>query len=106
MLVVMALMISQLDSLAAFVGTIVAFAPVPFYLFAVFWIDRFDPEPGWAIVASFAWGGLVALVSFVMNTLFGTTMGEIAGAQQGVLYLRLFRHRSSKKEAKGFFFLF
>ena len=65
MLLVMALMISQLGFFAAFVGTIVAFLPLPFYLFAVFWIDRFDPEPGWAISASFAWGGLVAILSFL-----------------------------------------
>ncbi len=106
MLVVMALMISQLGFFAAFVGTIVAFAPVPFYLFAVFWIDRFDPEPGWAIVASFAWGGLVAiLVSFVMNTLFGTTMGEIAGAQQGSTLSAIISAPIFEEGSKGIFLL-
>jgi RsiW-degrading membrane proteinase PrsW (M82 family) len=106
MLVVMGLMISQLGFFAAFVGTVVAFAPVPFYLFAVFWIDRFDPEPGWAVAAAFAWGGLVAiLVSFVMNTMFGTTMGEIAGAQQGSTLTSIISAPIFEEGSKGVFLL-
>ncbi len=84
MLIVMALMINQLGFGAAFVGTVAAFFPAPFYLLALLLIDRFDPEPGWAIAGSFAWGGLVAiLISMVMNTMFGSAMGGIAGERQG-----------------------
>lgn len=84
MLIIMSLMIWQLGFAAAFVGSIMAFLPAPFYLFVIFWVDRYDPEPGWAVASAFAWGGLVAiLVSFIMNTMFGTAMGGIAGAEQG-----------------------
>lgn len=104
MLIVMALMIRQLGFFAAFVGTIVAFAPAPFYLFAVLWIDRFDPEPGWAIAASFAWGGLVAiLVSIVMNTMFGTAIGGIAGAKQGDTLMSIISAPIFEEGSKGVF---
>jgi RsiW-degrading membrane proteinase PrsW (M82 family) len=106
MVIVMAVMISQLGFFSAFVGTIVAFLPLPFYLFAVFWIDRFDPEPGWAVAASFAWGGLVAIiVSFVMNTMFGTTIGEIAGAQQGSTLTSIISAPIFEEGSKGIFLL-
>ncbi|HSE42455.1 MAG TPA: PrsW family glutamic-type intramembrane protease, partial [Acidobacteriota bacterium] len=106
MLLVMALMIRQLGFGAAFVGTIVAFMPAPFYLLAVLCIDRFDPEPGWAIAASFFWGGLVAiLVSMAMNTMFGTTLGEIAGARQGSTLTSIISAPIFEEGSKGVFLL-
>ena len=91
---------------AAFVGTIVAFMPAPLYLLAVLCIDRFDPEPGWAIAASFFWGGLVAiLVSMAMNTMFGTTLGEIAGARQGGTLTAIISAPIFEEGSKGVFLL-
>ncbi len=85
MLVVMGIMVWQLGFIGAFVGTIMAFTPAPLYLFLLLWIDRYDPEPGWAIAGAFAWGAPFAvLVSIIFNTLFGTAMGSIAGGQQGL----------------------
>lgn len=106
MLLVMAMMIQQLGFGAAFVGTIVAFLPAPFYLLALLLIDRFDPEPGSAIAASFAWGGLVAiLISMVMNTMFGSAMGGIAGERQGDTLMAIISAPIFEEGTKGIFLL-
>ena len=106
MLIIMALMVRQLGFSATFVGTIVAFFPAPFYLLALLLIDRFDPEPGWAIAASFAWGGLVAiLISMVMNTMFGTAMGGIAGERQGDTLMAIISAPIFEEGTKGVFLL-
>jgi protease PrsW len=78
------LMLASLGLEGAFVGSFMAFLPAPFYLFLYLWMDRYDPEPAWAIAGAFAWGGLFSIfISFVVNTLFGsvaaTFMGEPAG---------------------------
>jgi len=82
--VVMILMLANLGFEGAFVGSFMAFLPAPFYLFLYLWMDRYDPEPPWAIAGAFAWGGLFCIfISFIVNTIFGsvaaTFMGEPAG---------------------------
>jgi RsiW-degrading membrane proteinase PrsW (M82 family) len=82
--VVMALMFASVGFEGAFVGSFMAFLPAPFYLFLYLWMDRYDPEPPWAIAGAFAWGALFCIfISFIVNTVFGsvaaTFMGEPAG---------------------------
>jgi RsiW-degrading membrane proteinase PrsW (M82 family) len=82
--IVTILMVANLGFEGAFVGSFMAFLPAPFYLFIYLWMDRYDPEPPWSIAVAFAWGGLFSiLISFVVNTIFGsvaaTFMGEPAG---------------------------
>lgn len=106
LLIVMAMMVEQLGFGAAFVGSFVAFIPAPFYLLALFLIDRFDPEPGWAIAASFAWGGLVAiLISMVLNTTFGSAIGQIAGERQGDALTTIISAPIFEEGSKGIFVL-
>ncbi|HEY7161761.1 MAG TPA: PrsW family glutamic-type intramembrane protease [Acidobacteriota bacterium] len=106
LLIVMAMMVQQLGFFPAFVGATVAFIPAPFYLLALLLIDRFDPEPGWAIAASFAWGGLIAiLVSMVLNTTFGSAIGQIAGERQGDALTTIISAPIFEEGSKGVFVL-
>ncbi|MCS6885738.1 MAG: PrsW family glutamic-type intramembrane protease [Acidobacteriota bacterium] len=89
-LIVALIMLSSIGLVGAFIGTIMAFLPAPFYLFLFLWLDRYDPEPAWALIASFAWGGLFAvIVSFIVNTIFGTVaigmMGEAGDALSAII---------------------
>lgn len=82
--IVALLMIFSVGIVGAIVGAIMAFLPAPFYLLLFLWLDRYDPEPAWALAASFAWGGLFAIiVSFIVNTLFGTVAAAFVGGPAG-----------------------
>jgi RsiW-degrading membrane proteinase PrsW (M82 family) len=106
LLIVMAMMVQQMGFFPTFVGTVVAFIPAPLYLLALLLIDRFDPEPGTAIAASFAWGGLIAiLVSMVLNTTFGMAMGQIAGEREGDALTTIISAPIFEEGSKGIFVL-
>lgn len=83
-LIVLALLVSTVGFDGTLVGALIAFPPAPFYLFIYLWMDRYDPEPAWALSLGFAWGALFAvIVSFVVNTLFGGVAAAYMGDQVG-----------------------
>jgi RsiW-degrading membrane proteinase PrsW (M82 family) len=83
-LIVTILMFSILGFKGTMVGGFMAFVPAPFYVMLFLWIDRYDPEPAWALVAAFSWGALFSiLVSFVVNTFFGSVAAALIGGPQG-----------------------
>lgn len=85
-LIVALIMLSSVGLAGTIVGTILAFTPAPFYLLLFLWLDRYDPEPAWALGGAFAWGALFAIiVSFIVNTLFGSVAMTIAGGPVGDL---------------------
>ena len=56
---------------------IVAYIPVVLYLFVPWFIDRYDPEPWWALLGCFLWGALFATgVSGWINTIIGQVSGS------------------------------
>ena len=58
-----------------------AFPAVVVYMTVPRLLDRYDPEPAWALTMVFVWGALAACgVSGVVNTLAATVMGESASA--------------------------
>jgi protease PrsW len=62
------------------VGVFVAFAPAPVYLTLWLWLDRYDPEPAWALAGAFLWGaGASTFVSMILNTLFGIAVHSATG---------------------------
>lgn len=84
-IIVMLILVGSLGFQGAFMGTFMAFLPAPFYLLLFLWIDRFDPEPSWALALAFAWGGLFSIiVSFIINTLFGSIVAAFVGEPTGV----------------------
>jgi protease PrsW len=59
----------DIGPLALGIGLAAAAIPVPFLVAAFMWLDRYEPEPTWALVIVFAWGALVAaLAAFGANT--------------------------------------
>ncbi len=63
------------------IAAVVAFVPAMFYLLPLVWLDRFDPEPLWLLASAFAWGAIVSVfVSFIINTVLGSLLGEEFGA--------------------------
>lgn len=82
--IVMILMVLSVGPVGAIVGTILAFTPAPFYLMLFLWLDRYDPEPAWALLLAFCWGGLFAvIVSFIVNTIFSGLAMTIVGGPTG-----------------------
>ncbi len=56
---------------AAFIGFVVALIPLVAVLLGVRWVDRWEPEPRYALVFAFLWGaGVSTLVSLWLNTAF------------------------------------
>jgi RsiW-degrading membrane proteinase PrsW (M82 family) len=67
------------------IATFIAFMPAIFYMLPLLWLDRYDPEPPWALACAFAWGALVAvIISLTINTavisLFGEAVGVLVSA--------------------------
>lgn len=76
--------VSSLGFAGTFIGFVMAFTPAPFYVILYLWMDRYDPEPAWALASAFGWGALVSLlVSFVVNTLFGGVAAALIDPETG-----------------------
>ncbi|WP_152191124.1 PrsW family intramembrane metalloprotease [Georgenia satyanarayanai] len=89
--------IAQIASLtsagAALTGGIVALVPLVAVLLGIRWIDRWEPEPRYALLFAFLWGaGVSTLVSIWLNTAFSTAVyystgnvetAEVLGAALG-----------------------
>jgi len=62
-------------------AAIVAYMPVFIYLLVPYVVDRYDPEPWWALAGVFIWGATFATgVSAVINTLNSALFGEFFGS--------------------------
>lgn len=61
-------------------SAVLAYLPVAIYLSVPWLVDRYDPEPWWALAGVFAWGALFATgVSALVNTIAGALFGEFFG---------------------------
>jgi len=62
------------------VGLILACIPVPFYVAAALWVDRYEKEPGWMLAAAFFWGATGAVFfSFIFNSINAAVFGAVGG---------------------------
>jgi protease PrsW len=67
-----------------FVGALVAFPCCAVYMIFPRLIDRFEPEPWWALGMAFAWGLFAACgFSMVINTVMGA-IGQSIGGELGI----------------------
>lgn len=66
---------------AALVGICMAFIPAPIYLALWLWLDRYDPEPAWAIGGVLLWGaGTATFVAVIFNSVFGAVAMQVSGS--------------------------
>jgi protease PrsW len=73
---------SDLELQATFVGAIFALPPLCIYLWVPWIVDRYDPEPLWALMMCLAWGGIAAcgfsgLVNTMVHVVFGSISPEL-----------------------------
>jgi RsiW-degrading membrane proteinase PrsW (M82 family) len=61
-------------------GIVLAVLPLPIYMLLALWIDRFEKEPVWMLVAAFLWGATVSVFfAFILNTTFGVVAASVIG---------------------------
>ena len=82
---------------AALTGGLVALVPLVVVLLGIRWIDRWEPEPRYALLFAFVWGaGVSTLVSIWLNTAFSTAVyystgnietAELLGAALGAPFI-------------------
>ena len=59
------------------IAATVAMLPLPLYIGAVLWLDRFEPEPRHMLAIAFLWGASVAVVvSGVVNGVMDAAVGQ------------------------------
>lgn len=80
---------SEVELQAMMIGAVFALPPLLVYLWVPWIVDRYDPEPIWALVMCLLWGGIAACgFSAVVNTtvhvvsdeMFGKGAGDVLGA--------------------------
>ena len=48
-----------------------AFIPAFFFSWFIYWLDRYEKEPRWLLLATFFWGGFVAIIgTLIIATIF------------------------------------
>lgn len=78
---------TKMSSEASLLSIALAFIPVMIYLAVPYMVDRFDPEPWWALAGVFAWGALFATgVSGIVNTVVSMSIGGPAGDFVGATF--------------------
>lgn len=65
-------------------GAVLALPPLVVYLWIPWVVDRYDPEPVWALTMCLLWGGIAACgFSALVNTVVGGIAAGIAGPEAG-----------------------
>lgn len=72
--------IAELGLPILIVASFMAFVPAVFYLSIVRLVDRYDPEPLWALAGAFVWGGVIAIFG---SLLVNDTASAVAAAASG-----------------------
>lgn len=55
------------------ISIIAATLPVIFYIGIIYWVDRYEKEPGWLLAATFLWGAVPSIIiAYVVNSLLGS----------------------------------
>ena len=66
------------------VGAVLALPPLIVYLWVPWIVDRYDPEPLWALMMCLLWGGVAACgFSALINTLVGAVAAGVGGPKLG-----------------------
>lgn len=54
------------------ISIIAATIPVLIYIGIIYWVDRYEKEPGWLLAATFLWGAIPSIIiAYVVNSVLG-----------------------------------
>lgn len=66
------IMAGMSETAVLFISIIAATIPVLVYIGVVYWVDRYEKEPGWLLAATFLWGAVPSiLIAYVANSVLG-----------------------------------
>ncbi|MGI8650323.1 MAG: PrsW family intramembrane metalloprotease [Rubrobacter sp.] len=83
-------------------GMLLGTLPVPVYASLALWLDRYEKEPVWMLLAAFAWGATIAVFfSFVINSINGAVVGGFAGVSAGDFFASVVSAPVVEESAKG-----
>jgi RsiW-degrading membrane proteinase PrsW (M82 family) len=84
------------------IGFVLATLPVPLYVAAALWIDRYESEPAWTLVTAFAWGALVAVfIAAFVNTLSSLVVASLVSDEAGSFFGAVFSAPIVEESAKA-----
>jgi RsiW-degrading membrane proteinase PrsW (M82 family) len=55
--------------MALLVAIPLAFIPAFFFSWFIYWLDRYEKEPRWLLIATFFWGGFIAIIGALIGSL-------------------------------------
>lgn len=83
-------------------GMLLGTIPVPVYAALALWLDRYEKEPVWMLLAAFAWGATIAVFfSFVINSVNGAIVSGFAGVYAGDFFASVVSAPIVEEAAKG-----
>mgnify|MGYP001242797793 CR=1 FL=1 len=57
-----------------------ATAPILIYIAIIYWVDRYEKEPWWLLMATFFWGAVPSILfAFIFNTLLSMPLFFLLG---------------------------
>ncbi len=75
-----------MTGLLLILSTLAATLPALFYSLLIWWLDRYEKEPGWLLAITFLWGAMPAvLASLVAELLLGLPLSTLLGQSAGQL---------------------
>ena len=60
------------ETAVLFISIVAAAIPVLVYIGIIYWVDRYEKEPGWLLAATFLWGAVPSIIiAYVINSVLG-----------------------------------
>ncbi len=90
------------DNSALLLSIVAALIPTLFYTGLIYWVDQYEKEPLWLLVAAFLWGAIPSiLIAYVFNTVFAIPVYAVAGQETGNLLAAIFIAPPVEETIKG-----
>lgn len=79
-----------------------ATAPILIYIAIIYWVDRYEKEPWWLLMATFFWGAVPSILfAFIFNTLLSMPLFFLLGDELGEIFSASFIAPIVEESIKG-----